>query len=272
MTTITADPGGKNYVLGRGKVYFDRYLSNDNITADTVGEGQRYLGNTPTFSTSSASTDLDHYSSEGGVKVKDDSVQLTLDRTGKFTCDNIDLDNVALYFIGESDPQTQASAASVVFVVTIKQGYYYQMGSSASLPFGHKNLGAMTTVKTGVGFATVVAASDANYQVDSLSGRVFIPVGSVIADDTPVQFTYAVLATTYDQVVSSSDSIYGAITFISDNPKGPNRDYLMPYVKLSPDGDYDLKGDDWQVMGFTMEILIKGNLSALYVNGRPVTA
>ena len=53
--TITADLGGKNYTLGRGRVFFDRYPAAVAILADTKGEGERYFGNTPEFSTTSES-------------------------------------------------------------------------------------------------------------------------------------------------------------------------------------------------------------------------
>ncbi len=81
---ITADLGGKNYVLGRGKVYVDRYPQNAIMSAATVGEGERYIGNTPEFNTNSTSEDLDHYDSDAGVRTKDDSVQLSFDRAGSF--------------------------------------------------------------------------------------------------------------------------------------------------------------------------------------------
>ena len=57
---------------------------------------------------------------------------------------------------------------------------------------------------------------------------------------------------------------------MSDNPKGANRDYYFPYVKLTPDGDYALKGEEWMQIGFSFEILKKAdNIEGAYVDGRP---
>lgn len=266
---ITADLGGKSYVLGRGKVFFDRFAANATIDAATVGEGERYLGNTPEFSTSSSSEDLDHFSSEGGIKVKDDSVQLSLDRTGAFTCDNIDKENLALYFLGLASTLTQASAAGVLQTFVVKKDRFYQLGQSAALPQGQRNV-TVTAVGSGAGFTTPHTVLT-DFQVDEGLGRVYIPATSTIPDDTLIQVTYSVAAVTMERIISKSDSIYGAIHFVADNPKGKNRDYLLPYVKLSPDGDYNLKGDDWQQMGFTMEILKKAsNIESMYVTGRAV--
>jgi hypothetical protein len=269
--TITADLGGKNYVLGRGQVFFDRFAVGVAVTALTRGAGERYLGNTPEFSTTSESEDLEHYDSDGGVKVKDDSVQLSLNRSGTMSCDNIDTENVSLYFIGENGIITQADAAAVVEVVEgVSRGRFIQLGQSASNPSGVRNV-ANVIVKSGggPGWATTVA-QPGNYEVDDVRGRLYIESDAPDIDDIDIQITYDTVASTREQVVSGSVAIYGALRFVSNNPKGENRDYYFPYVKLSPNGDYALKGDDWQSMSFNFEVLKKSsNIAPLYVDGQP---
>lgn len=270
---ITSDLGGKNYTLGRGRVFFDRFPSNDAVTASTRGTGERYLGNTPEFSTTSESENLDHFDSDSGVRVKDASVQLSLNRTGSFTCDNVDSENVALFFLGSASTKSQASADDAVETLTVRKGLFYQLGTTESNPSGVRKVSSVVVKKGTPGFATTVTASG-NYEVDEDLGRIFIdPDSADIPDDTVIQVTYDVAATTRSYVVSSSDSIYGAIRFVSDNPRGTNQDYFFPYVKLAPDGDYNLKGEEWMTMGFTMEILKKAsNIEATYIDGRPVAA
>lgn len=266
---VTADLGGKNYTLGRGRVFFDRFPSNVVVDALTRGSGERYLGNTPEFVTNSTSEDLDHFSSEGGVRTKDDSVQLQLDRAGSFITDNISAENVALFFLGEASTLTQAAATAVEEVVAgVARGRFIQLGVTAANPAGVRNV-SNVVVKTGVGFATTVTQSG-NYQVDEVLGRVYIEANAPGIDGVDVQFTYDVAASTRSRVVSGSQAIYGSLHFVADNPKGENRDYFYPYVKLSPDGDYNLKGDEWQQIGFTFEVLKKAsNVEAVYVDGRP---
>ena len=266
--TITADLGGKNYTLGRGRVFFDRYPANVAILADTKGEGERYFGNTPEFSTTSESEDLEHFDADAGIKTKDDSVQLSMSRTGSFVTDNISSENIALYFLGNSKGVTQTASTALVETCKVKPGLFYQLGTSPSLPAGLRNI-KNVVIKKGAGFAVTVATSD--YQVDEDLGRVYIlPTAVGITAETEVQITYDTDASTREQIISSSNSIYGAIRFVSNNPKGVNRDYYFPYVKLSPDGDYNLKGDEWMTIGFTMEILKKGSLESVYVDTRPV--
>ena len=62
----------------------------------------------------------------------------------------------------------------------------------------------------------------------------------------------------------------GALRFISSNPTGIQRDYYFPYVKISSDGDYALKGDDWQSMGFTFEALKLPGRERVYIDIRAV--
>lgn len=268
---ITADLGGKNYTLGRGRIFFDRFADNAVITATTRGSGERYLGNTPEFTMTSESEDLEHYSSDAGVKVKDDSVQLQLNRSAGFTCDNIDGENVALYFLGTASTITQTAATGVVETITAaKRGRFLQLGASEARPAGVRNV-SNVVVKKGAGFTTTVAQSG-NYQVDEARGRIYIESNSADINDADIQVTFDVQASTREQVVSKSNSIYGALRFVADNPKGANRDYFLPYVKLAPDGDYSLKGDEWQQIGFTVEVLKKAsNVDAVYIDGQGVT-
>ena len=267
---ITADLNGKNYTLGRGKLFFDPY-SAGTITAATVGEGERYLGNTPEMSFSQSVENLDHFDSDAGVRVKDDSVQLSSDRTGSFTCDNIVAANIALLLGGSADIVAQAAATDVTNELTIKRGRFYQLGVSESNPTGVRQI-SNVTVSTGVGFGTPVTQAG-NWEIDEELGRLYIEADApALADDALIEVEFDVAARSREQVVSSSNSVYGALRFVADNPKGDNRDYYFPYVKLAPDGDYALKGDEWQQISFSFEVLKKAsNIEAVYVDGRPFT-
>lgn len=267
---VTSDLGGKNYTLGRGRVFFDRFAPNVSVTAATRGEGERYIGNTPEFSTTSSTENLDHYDSDGGVKVKDGSVQLSLDRAGAFTTDNINEENLALFFLGDVSKLTQTSQVGATeTIANVKFDRFYQLGVSVGTPSGVRSVSNVVIKKDNSSGTTVVQSG--NYEVDEITGRVYIlsaPAGIAVDDD--LFFTYDIAASVRDRVVSKNQSIYGALRMVSDNPTGKNRDIYMPYVKLSPDGDYNLKGDDWQAVGFSVEILKKAsNIEALYVDGRP---
>lgn len=268
---ITSDLGGKNYTLGRGRLFFNAFTPaqvSAGLTNTTRGQGELFFGNVPEFTLATEEETLDHFASTGGIRVKDDSVTLQLDRTGSFTTDNISMQNLALLFTGTGvTTVTQAAATAATNNITVKRGRFYQLGVSQSNPTGVRGVSAVAVGK-GAGFSTVVTAAG-NYEVDEELGRIYILPGSVdIPDDTEIRVTFNQAANTREQVISASQSIYGELHWVSDNPKGAQRDVLMPLVKLSPNGDYPLVGDEWQSMGFSYEILQRGSLAGAYVDGR----
>ena len=84
-----------NLVLGRGKVFVSPYP-----LGTTTGGTKGYLGATPSFAIAQSNTKLDHFSAEGGIKVKDRSVILTQDMTITLEVDNIMIANLALWYGG----------------------------------------------------------------------------------------------------------------------------------------------------------------------------
>lgn len=256
----------RNYVVPKGRVFIDLFLANAIVGATTRGIGERYFGNTPGFSTSSSSENLDHFDSDGGLKVKDESVQLSLDRTATMSCDNITDENLALFLQGDAATLTQTVATAQVDTLTVKRGMYYQLGVSPGLPVGVRGI---SNVSVAIG-ATPVAMLT-NYTVDAALGRIYIEdVAPGIANNAVLTITYDRAANSRSQVISGNRTIYGAIRIVADNPKGENRDFYFPYVKLSPDGDFELKSDTWQTINFAIEILKKADaISSIYIDGRP---
>lgn len=254
-----------NYVVGRGRVYFDRFKD-----GSTTKTGEMYFGNTPEFTINTDSETLDHYSSDHGMRVMDASVLLEASQGGTFTCDNIHNDNLALWFLGDvsTTTQTQQTGAAEVFN-PVTRGRYYQLGTTDDNPTGVRGVenfqmvkaDASVSISTGTGDilsipgATVVPAAG-NYEIDLESGRIYIePDSSELAGNVQIAVQYDVTAQKRTMVIGKSNMVYGALRVISDNPVGLNKNYFFPKVSLAPDGDYALKGDDWQVMSFTFKAM-----------------
>lgn len=345
-----------NYVIGRGKVYFDRFVLN---TQDKTGE--RYLGNTPSLTMNSAYQNLDHYNSDEGLRQKDDSIQLQVDRNGVFTCDNISMDNVGMLF-GTSAVTVAILAdpgASETFLVALDR--YYQLGATDDLPDGVADVtnvvvtdnsgvhafgnltfagqptaadtltingqvitfralaslihevtiganvietaqnteteinaytslyavsasgssnvvslralasgvggNAITLAKSGThptlsgatlsgGSASGVIAETGNYEVDLTRGRIHILEDAVdITEGDELEINYDISLASRSAVIDDSNQLEGSLRFLADNPKGHNKDYFWPRVKLTPSGEYALKGETWQTMTFNFEVL-----------------
>lgn len=127
-----------NYVIGSGKVYFDKFLPGTKTPT-----GERYFGNTPELSESQSAETLDHYDADGPAKQKDDSVDLSRDASLSIVCDNISADNLALWWLGVKDTVAVAGATATQEEHIATLGNYYQLGASTALPQGH---GGVTNV------------------------------------------------------------------------------------------------------------------------------
>lgn len=256
-----------NYTLGRGEVHFSRFETGTQVPA-----GFLYLGNTPEFNLSIESDELEHFSSDEGIRELDDSVPLEVTRTGSLITDNISAENVALFFFGEASALTQAVVASAEEVLTdIVAGASYQLGVSPSNPAGYMGInptGFAVDNLAGVGGTALVV--DVDYTMDFDLGVITFIAGSILAiDGADIAVTYAVRGSTRSRVISGSSPVEGALMYISRNPKGTDSKIYMPYVKLSPNGDYALKGDDWQQIPLSISVLKPTAGEAIYRDGLP---
>lgn len=258
----------QNYTLGRGKVHFARFLS-----GTQTPDGFFYIGNTPEFNLTIESQTLDHYSSDEGIREKDDSVPLEVNRTGSLVTDNIDPKNVALFFFGEHSVITQAAVAAAPEVINnIKKGHSYKLGSTPANPAGVFGINAtgLAAEITPAGTALVLGT---DYTVDLDAGTVtFLETSVTLTEGVDVEVTYAVRASTRDRVISGSEPVEGAMMYVTKNPKGDNCVFYMPYVKITPNGDYALKGDEWQQIPLALEILKLEGSEAIYRDGVPAYA
>lgn len=253
----------QNQVIGRGKLYFDQF-----VAGTLAGVGELYLGNTPDFSTTKAQTKLDHFDSDQGLKIKDKSVILQDETTGKFSTDNVVAANIALWFGGTKSANTQASGTAVTETIGVIRGRTYQIGVSAAEPSGLRNLAAFSAK------ILTVVYDPANYDIDLKLGRITIHTDALTIGDDPTAptaliLTYDVTAGARDLVIVDGSIIRGAMRFIANNPVGNNHDYYMPYVQLSANGDLTLKGDTWQTLNFNFDVLKRDDVTdLLYIDGR----
>lgn len=253
-----ADP---NYTLGRGKVYFARF-----VTGQTPGPF-RYIGNTPEFNLTIESETLDHFSSDEGIREKDDSVPLEVTRTGTLVCDDIQAENVAMFFFGTADVLTTVAATGLSEDFVAVQGdMFYQIGLTPSNPVGVRGVTAVVITDTDTPATTYVLGTD--YTLDAARGMIYIVKGGD-ADGKDITVDYNVSASTQDRILSGSAPVEGALRYLENNPRGLNRDVFLPYVKVTPNGDLAFKGDEWRQIPFSIEALKPAVGEAIYINGQP---
>lgn len=344
-----ADEQINNYVVGRGRLFFGQFGKGTRKPT-----GQLYFGNTPELSMSQDEDTLDHYSSEGGARVKDASVTLQNDQSGSFACDNISMPNLALWFRGDQIKRVEAGSGSasgtvtfstavpangdkvtiggqdVIFkaapgpndvliagtlaaqatalanfindspnlgvtatsagaVVTIKSASPGTAGNDvtlaktaatpANITVSGANLAGGTDVTEtltlqrgrwfqlgvttetpqgvrGVGGVTIDGVDDESIVVEPATGRFYVNADAEdVADGVDYEISYGVAAAVEDIVIAKGEVVEGEMLFLANNAAGENKDYFWPYVKLTPDGDLPLKGDDWQTLTFNIEVL-----------------
>jgi hypothetical protein len=253
-----------NYTLGRGKVHFARFKP-----GTQTPDGFFYIGNTPEFSLNIESDTLDHYSSDEGIREKDDSLTLEVSRSGSLTTDNIDPRNVALFFFGTESNLVQAAVVSSTETFSsVNEGHSYKLGASPSNPAGYFGIDPAGFV---VSDGTTNLVVDVDYTIDLPNGLLFLIDGSLLAvDGADIEVTYAVLGSSRSRVISGSEPVEGAMMYVTKNPKGGDAVFYMPYVKITPNGDYALKGDEWQTIPLSLEVLKPTGQEAIYRDGTPV--
>lgn len=259
-----AQQESQNYTLGRGKVSFSRFKPGTRVPA-----GFKYIGNTPEFSLTIESENLDHFSSDEGIREKDDSVPLEVTRTGSLTTDSIRPENVSYFFFGTKDTVVQmAVPAQDEEFTDVEPGTQLKLGVTDTNPAGYFGVDAATlTVTKGAGGELVLGT---DYTVNAKLGTVTLLEGGAIVKGDDITVNFAVLASTRDRVISGSTPIEGAMLYEAVNPKGANFHYYLPYVKVTPNGDFNLKGDEWQTLPLSLEILKPEVGEAILMNGDPV--
>ncbi|QPB11452.1 major tail protein with Ig-like domain [Providencia phage Kokobel1] len=258
----------QNYVVGRGRLFFDKFKDGCNESE----HGEQYFGNTPELSLSSDTETLDHYSSDYGLREKDMTVMLEHSRSGSFTTDNISAENLALFFLGDQAKvtQTQVTAAKEIFS-DIKLGRYIQLGASEVLPMGVRNIENLSVYVADADVSINLGEGDiegtegvtkvnlvGQIEYDLTQARLYLePTATEVKDGQQLIAQYDIKAQSRELIIARNRMIYGALRFMSDNPVGDAKDFYWPKVMLQPDGDYALKGDDWQQIGFTFSVLRK---------------
>lgn len=250
-----------NIVLGAGKLYFDM----EDASGNKIGE--RYLGDTPGFSIEVTTENTEVYDSDGAIAEKLINVATRVTRQATITCQDISLDNLALFVIGARDTVAQTATPVTDEAHTVQTGMYYQLGVSSANPTGVRGVSSVTVTDA---TDTTTYVLDTDYELDAAMGRIYIIPGAGISDDDQILVDYTPTANSRDQVASSNlGAKFGALRYIADNTEGTNRDVYAPRVQLRPNGTMDWKSRESQMqMEFSAEFL-KTTLAAVYIDGRP---
>lgn len=255
----------KGYTLGAGKLYFNREV-------DGEPTGEYYIGNTTSLTGSTDEEREEHYSSDEKERARDASVVTRSDNGIGFTTDDIQPENLAMLWKGTADVLTVAAIATVEETIKVRKGRWYQLGEGPTNPTGHRAI-TLTSVTDDGDVAIPGGNGGVNFEVDTDLARLFIKEDATgVEDGDSLTITYAVKASSRTVIISKGETIRGSLRYIADNTQGENRDDFWPLVEISPDGDYEFKGDSWSEMSFSGEVIKKPGYEKHYTDGRAVVA
>lgn len=261
----------ENLVIGKG---IARAAKHPTSSPTALATGFRDLGNAPSFSVSIAIDKGEHASSRGGVNETDLTWAVKVSRSATITLEEMNADNVALLLLGTKSTVAIASAIAVIETFTnVEKGYSYQLGVTTVNP-GGSGLISNATVVTVTGNTPLVVNVD--YELNAVTGLLtLLDAGTVVTDAIKaagVKITYDRGAQKRDRIISGNEEATVALQFTENNPVGPSRVWLFPYVRLRPNGDFNFISDEVRSMEFQADILPMGNFAAVYCDGQPVAA
>lgn len=252
---VTGLPDTGDYNLGRGILY-------GAVIDDSTGlpdeDGWRDLGNAPAFSFTIEEETLDHKSSREGTGTIDKQVTISKKCTVTFTLDEINQENMALFFSGDTASYTNPTVAGVAEQLdafpNVKLGRWYDLTTSAGVRC--KDIGAILIEKNDTVDVALVEGTD--YVLDAKFGRFFLKhtaVNCANGDELNVTITASGGASTPINQMRALTVTPApmALKFISKNPANADAqaEITVHQITVKSDGEFSLIGDDWTVMGFT---------------------
>lgn len=273
----------KNYVLANGRIEFNKFPIENGVEQKAKAQGFRYLGASTEMNLTQENETLEHKSTECGFNVTDEEIITSSSLTGSFTLDNISTENLAMFFAGDAEKQTQTAATGKKEVVKLHPALGYRLGVDANNPNGVFDA-VITKIET---FAneddaktgnSVVATLQADVDYEFAPEMAYLMIGDrntttkVDVAGTWAVITYDIKQSMREVVITKNQSIVGSLMFRGCNAKGENRTYYLPKVRLSANGDFSLKGGtEWSTMGFKITALQEDGAAMLYINGQPKT-
>lgn len=248
---LTGTPNTADYNLGRGIVYFA------SLTNGLPG-AYRDLGNAPEFNISVEVETIEHQSSRQGLRVVDKEVVISQKVTLTITLDELNSENLALFFSGSQGTLTNpAVSAQTEFemISSVELGRWYDIVDDSGVRAYNFTSTNAIDIDNGTDDTNLVAGTD--YTLDAEMGRIFFHSdASAIEAGEAVDVAWSLDAgnVNVNEVKAlTTSAVVGALKFISVNPAAADAktEYQFHQVSLKADGDFSLIGDEFTTMQLT---------------------
>lgn len=230
MPALAVAPNPANLLLGRGKVFFDRFLTNT-----TTKTGELDLGNVTTFEVTPSVQVKDKYESMDPSSLLYQRGVTRQDVKLKVTGDEFALANLAAVLLGNQAQLVQSSGTTTAGVLTALpvNGAWY--------PTGQRDI-TVTDVKQG----SVTGVLGTDYNVDLVGGRIQIFTNGAFAPATSTTWDGTQAAVTYNMVQGATvGTVDGYLRFVGNPIKGPTFEVECWHCSFTPTGNLSLIADDF---------------------------
>lgn len=177
MSQRNTTPDTTSYVLGRGKMYFASILSNGKPS------GYRFVGNVPEVTATVESENYEHFRSTQGLRTKDLDIIISQAVNWTASLENMDKENLALFFSAEVDSgYTNPAIAGFTAQTLVADGYlehagsasgglWYQILNASGMPCVDIDSSKLTVTSTESSPVTLV--KDTDFELDAVTGKIF---------------------------------------------------------------------------------------------------
>ena len=215
------DQHESNIVVGAGELYIDLLDADGDLT------GERYVGDSIGATLSIATERASVFSGDGPVAQELVNIARNVTRSMTLTLHDMSPENWALFIIGETEATTLAATAVVDEALTVKRGYWYQLGQTTANPLGAwagADLGASNPVVDDAGSPQPISKAG-NWEFDPETGRLYIlPAALDVADGDVIGVDYTPRAAASTAVkTGDATTVFGAVRYLEDAAAGEGR-------------------------------------------------
>lgn len=240
---MSTSANGALLLLGRGKLYFDRF---DSSGAPT---GLRFLGDCDKLELTPSVQTKDRFSSSKKAATKLANVVVSQTHTLSIQMLEYDPENVALAFLGDASALSQTTSTVTAEALTpaggVKLGRIYQTAK--------RNISAVSVKK---GATTGVEGTDFEIEDAGLGLIRILPTSAAFVDSDALTVDYSAGTVTATQVAAGLEAgIDGKLVFVGDPANGPIYDVQFWHVRFTPSGALALITDDFGAIPLTGEVL-----------------
>jgi hypothetical protein len=246
--TWSPTPSADNLLVGKGKVYFNRFDDNG------IGTGLRDMGNVDAMELTSEDDVIEKYSNMSADAPLYKSVSRRRNVQVRLTMSEFDPHNMAIAMMGTVvETYTQAAAPVVAEVLTtaaVKGAIYMfsKLGPHTAITLNNTTTPAVLVLGTDY----VVLNPDVGI-IQILESAPSVTAGDAItADYTPTAYAAGEIVDIYG---GEAGKVEGSLLFVGDPTTGPRQIVEIWKVSFNPDGAIGLISDEFADVGVTGRVM-----------------